>query len=106
MEVLLPVTPAVPFTTDGPELAMDMREMAAYAGRYENRGSFVLAVEKDSVTLRQNDGPPLRVTKVGPNRYVAAGAHDRPRLRFTLNAGSAGTPSYLHFALWAFARTP
>ena len=104
MEVLLPVTDPAPFTTDGPPMAIDAAEAAAIAGRYENRWRFTLSVENGAPVLRQDDGPPLAVSKVGENRYVAVGAGNRPRLRFLVSPAAAGRPAYLHFALWAFRR--
>jgi CubicO group peptidase (beta-lactamase class C family) len=104
METLLPLTANAPFTSDGPVQAMAPAEMASYAGRYENRGTFELSVDKGSLVMRQNDGPALRVSKVGANRFVAAGPENRPRLRFLLSPAGAGGPAYLHFALWAFRK--
>lgn len=104
MEALLPVTPPVPLTSDGPPTRMDDREMAALAGRYENRWRYLLAVENGSLVLRQDDGPPLVVSKVGANRYVAVGPGNRPRLRFLVAPATEGRPGYLHFALWAFRK--
>ena len=104
METLLPVTPPVPLTTDGPAREMTRDETSAYVGRYENRGSFELSTRDHVLMLRQNDGPLLPVTKVGEHRFVAAGPGDRPRLRFVLVPASADGPAYLHFALWGFAK--
>lgn len=104
MEAFLPVTAPVPFTSDGDPLVMDDREKAAIAGRYENRWPFVLSIENGTVVMRQDDGPPLTVSKVGVNRYVAVGAGNRPRLRFLVSPASNGRPAYLHFALWAFRK--
>jgi CubicO group peptidase (beta-lactamase class C family) len=104
MEVLLPVTAPAPFTSDGPPVRMDDSEMAAVAGRYENRWQYALSVENGSLVLRQDDGPPLAVSKVGANRYVAVGPANRPRLRLLISPGAEGRPGYLHFALWAFRK--
>lgn len=104
MEALLPVTPPAPLTSDGPAVTMDPAEMASYVGRYENRGVFALAIESGALVLRQNDGPPLAVTKVGVNRFVAVGPNDRPRLRFLIKRATEGEPGYLHFALWGFRK--
>jgi hypothetical protein len=54
--------------------------------------------------LRQNDGPPLPVLKVGSNRFVAAGPDNRPRLRFLLSPANVDGPAYLHFSLWGFRK--
>jgi CubicO group peptidase (beta-lactamase class C family) len=105
MAALLPLSASVPFTSDGPPLAMAAAEMASYAGRYENRGHFVLGVESGRLVARHDGGPPLVVTKVGGRRFVASGAGDRPRLRFLLSPAAAGRPAYLHFALWGFRKT-
>jgi CubicO group peptidase (beta-lactamase class C family) len=104
METLLELTPPVPFTSDGPPAAIDDSEMAALTGRYENRWRYVMSVENGSLVLRQDDGPPLVVSKVGANRYVAVGPGDRPRLRFLVSPAAEGRPGYLHFALWAFRK--
>jgi CubicO group peptidase (beta-lactamase class C family) len=104
MEVLLPVTDPTPFTTDGPAVPMTTAEMSAIAGRYENRWRFTLSVEDGAPVLRQGDGPPLAVSKVGDKRYVAVGAGNRPRLRFLVSPAESGRPAYLHFALWGFRK--
>jgi CubicO group peptidase (beta-lactamase class C family) len=104
MEAVLPLTAPTPFTTDGPPVTMTAGEMAGHAGRYENRGSFVLSIENGTLVARQNDGPALPVTKVGPNRFVAAGPSTRPRLRFLLAPAGPDRPAYLHFALWAYRK--
>jgi hypothetical protein len=104
MGALLPLTAATPFTTDGPAAEMSASEMAAVAGRYENRGHFVLSVERETLVLRQNDGPPLPVSRVGGHRYVATGPQNRPRLRVLVSPAQGGAPAYLHFALWAFRK--
>jgi hypothetical protein len=99
MEVMLPLTAAVPFTSDGAPIAMTPAERSSLAGRYENRGQFVLSVERDELVLRQNDGQALPVSKVGPNRFVATGrgsgsscrapaAHNRRTC--TLRSGRSG----------------
>jgi CubicO group peptidase (beta-lactamase class C family) len=104
MEALLPLTAAVPFTSDGPPVVADAGEMGAISGRYENRWRYSLSVENGTLVLRQDDGPPLTVSKVGANRYVAVGPENRPRLRFLVSPAADGRPGYLHFALWAFRR--
>lgn len=104
MELFLPLTPAAPPPVDGPALPMTAAEMNAYAGTYRNRGTFVLAVDNGALTLRQNEGPPLPVTKVGADRFVAAGPNNRPRLRFLLAVAREDRPAYLHFSLWGFRK--
>jgi CubicO group peptidase (beta-lactamase class C family) len=104
MDVLLPMTAPAPLTSDGAAMPMDAGEMAAVAGRYENRWQYTLSVENGSLVLRQDGGVALAVSKVGANRYVAAGPGDRPRLRFLVSPAADGQPGYLHFALWAFRR--
>jgi CubicO group peptidase (beta-lactamase class C family) len=105
MEALLPLSAPAPFTSDGPPMSMDAAEMSSYVGRYENRGRFVLGVENGLLVARQNDGPPLAVTKVGARRFVATGPGNKPRLRFLLAPEEAARPAYLHFSLWGFRRT-
>jgi hypothetical protein len=63
-----------------------------------------LSVEKETLVLRQNDGAPLTVAKVGTHRFVAARPQDRPRLPFLVFPAAADRPAYLHFALWAFRK--
>ena len=104
METLLPLRPAPPPPADGPPMAMTPADMNAIAGRYENRGTFVLSLEGGGLVLRQNDGPPLAVTRVGPDRYVAAGPENRPRLRFIVTAADGQRPAMLQFALWAYRK--
>jgi len=106
MDALLPTGPSAPLTTDGAPVPMSAAEMTSLTGRYENRGSFELSVREGGLMLRQNDGPWLPVTRVGPNRFVAAGPNDRPRLRFLLSPAEGGRPAYLHFALWGYAKVP
>lgn len=103
MEAVLALTPPAPPPADGPPISMTVEEMSAYAGRYENRGAFEVAVEKGALVLRQNDGPALPLSKVGPDRFVAEGPNNR-RLRFVLKRAEAGRPAYLHFALWGFRK--
>ena len=78
--------------------------MKGYAGTYQNRGRFVLTVDNGVLTLRQNDGPPLQVTKVGADGFVAVGPNNRPRLRLLLVEAREDRPAYLHFALWGFRK--
>jgi CubicO group peptidase (beta-lactamase class C family) len=104
MELFLTLTPADPPPVDGPALPMTAAEMNGYAGTYRNRGTFVLAVDNGALTLRQNQGPPLPVTKIGADRFVAAGPNNRPRLRFLLAVAREDRPAYLHFSLWGFRK--
>ena len=104
MEAFLPLQPPSPLPADGPAVPMTPEEMAVYAGRYENRGVFVLSVEEARLVLRQNDGPPLPVTRVGTNRFVASGENGRPRLRFLLTPADGSRPAILQFALWAYPK--
>ena len=96
MEALLPLGARAPFTSDGPPAQMTRADMAPVVGRYENRGHFELSVEKETLVLRQNEGVPLTVSKVGTHRFVAAGPQDRTRLRFSRVPGRsrpAGLPA-------------
>jgi CubicO group peptidase (beta-lactamase class C family) len=104
MEALLPLRPASPPQDDGPARPMTAEEMASWAGRYENRGTFTLRVEQDRLMLRQNDGPSLPVTRVGADRFVAAGPENRPRLRFILTPARGERPATLQFSLWAYRK--
>ena len=104
MDALLTLTAPVPFTSDDAAVGMEAAEMAALAGRYENRWPFVLSIENGALVMRQGDGPPLAVSKVGVNRYVAVGPGNRPRLRFLVSPAARERPGYLHFALWAFRK--
>jgi CubicO group peptidase (beta-lactamase class C family) len=104
MEAFLPLQPSSPLPADEPAVPMTPDDMAAYAGRYENRGTFVLSVEQATLVLRQNDGAPLPVTRVGPDRFVAAGPNGRPRLRFLLAPAEGSRPAILRFALWAYRK--
>jgi hypothetical protein len=104
MEAFLPVTAPAPFTADGEPLVMEDGEMRAIAGRYENRWRLTLSIDKGRLVMRQDEGPPLAVSKVGANRYVAVGDGNRPRLRFLVSPAASGRPAYLHFSLWAFRK--
>ncbi len=104
MEAALPLRQATPPPPDGPPVPMTRADMNAIAGRYENRGAFVLSIEGEGLVLRQDDGPPLAVTRVGADRYVAAGPENRPRLRFIVTAPDGERPATLQFALWAYRK--
>ncbi len=102
MEALLPTRPATPPAADGPPLPMAESEMKRYVGRYENRGHFVIAVEEGALVLRQNDGLPLSMRKVGVDRFIATGPGGQPRLRIVLRPPAEDRPATLHFSLWAY----
>lgn len=86
------------------EIAVSVEEMKPLLGRYENRGSAELSVRGEDVVLVLDDGPPLAVTRVGENRYLARAKPGGPGPEFVVQPSTQETPGYLHFALWAYRR--
>jgi len=79
-------------------------EMTAFVGRYENRGSAEIAVREDAVVLMLDGGPPMAVTRIGEDRFLARPQPGAPGLEFVLAPATAQSAAYLHFALWAYVR--
>jgi hypothetical protein len=79
-------------------------ELQPLLGRYVNRGSAELLVRDGQVMLSLDDGPPLAVSRIGPNRYLARPKPGVPGPEFVLQPATKDAPAYLHFALWAFVR--
>ncbi|MGH9172941.1 MAG: serine hydrolase domain-containing protein, partial [Vicinamibacterales bacterium] len=86
------------------ETAVSLAEMQPFLGRYENRGSVEVAVRDDSVMLILDDGPPLAVTRIGENRFLARPKPGAPGPEFVLEPAGDASPPYLHFGLWAYVR--
>ena len=86
------------------EVAVSATEMKPLLGRYENRSTVDLAARGEDVVFVLDDGPPLLVTRVGEDRYVARSKPGAPGPEFVVQPGTRETPGYLHFALWAHRR--
>lgn len=86
------------------EPAVTAAEMKPLLGRYENRGTAELAIRGGEVVLLLDDGPPLTVTRVGVNRYLARPKPGAPGPEFVVQPPTNGAPGYLHLGLWAYVR--
>jgi CubicO group peptidase (beta-lactamase class C family) len=94
---------APPPRSDTPVTPDEMKEML---GVYRNRGTAELAVRDNRVVLILDDGPALLVTRLEPNRYLARAAPNAPGPEFVLEPARGNARAYLHFALWAYPRSP
>lgn len=86
------------------ETAVSAAEMQEFVGRYENRGSAEIAVRDGTVVLILDEGPPLAVTRIGDDRFLARPTPGAPGPEFVLRPAAGQAPPYLHFALWAYVR--
>jgi hypothetical protein len=86
------------------ESAVTAAEMKPFLGIYRNRGMAVLTIQDRRVVLILDDGPPMAVTRLESNRYLARPAPDIAGPEFVLQPATARAPAYLHFALWAYVK--
>ena len=86
------------------ETAVSVADMKGFIGRYANRGSAEIAVRDEAVVLVLDDGPPLAVTRIGADRFLARPKPGALGPEFVLQSATDTSPAYLHFALWAYAR--
>jgi hypothetical protein len=56
------------------------------------------------VVLILDDGPPLIVTRLGTNRFLARAGPNLPGPEFVLQPATRTAPAYLHLALWGYVR--
>jgi CubicO group peptidase (beta-lactamase class C family) len=102
MDEALGLAPQPP--TARKETAVTADDVGTFLGVYRNRGSAELAVRDGRVVLILDNGPPMLVSRIGPDRYLARPKPDVPGPEFVLRPRTAVAPGYLHFALWAYAR--
>lgn len=93
--------PAPPARTETPVTPEDMK---AFVGTYRNRGTAEIAVRDGRVVLILDDGPPMGVSRIDTNRFLARPKPDIAGPEFVLQRAGAHAPAYLHFALWAYAK--
>jgi CubicO group peptidase (beta-lactamase class C family) len=79
-------------------------ELQTFVGVYRNRGTAEIAVRDGSVALILDGGPPMAVSRIGANRYLARPKPGLAGPEFVLQPATATAPAYLHFALWAYGR--
>ena len=79
-------------------------EMKGLLGVYRNRGTADITVQAGRVVLILDEGPPMAVTRIAPHRYLARATPTAPALEFVLEPATDKTPTYLHFALWAYVK--
>jgi len=79
-------------------------EMKPFLGRYRNRGVAELTVQSGRVVLILDDGPPMGVSRLASNRFLARPAPTIAGPEFVVHAASPTAPAYLHLALWAYAK--
>jgi CubicO group peptidase (beta-lactamase class C family) len=84
------------------ETAVTVEEMKPFLGRYTNRGSAELMVRDGRVMLSLDDSPPLAVSRIGDDRYLARPKPDIAGPEFVLRPSTNTTPPFLHLALWAY----
>lgn len=86
------------------ETSISPDEFKDLLGRYQNRGTADVMVQDGKVMLSLDDSPPLAVTRIGQNRYLARPKPDVAGPEFVLQPAVGNAPPYLHFALWAYAK--
>jgi CubicO group peptidase (beta-lactamase class C family) len=88
------------------ETPVSVEELRPFFGVYRNRGTAELAEHDGRVVLMLDGGPAFAVSRIGPDRYLARPKPEIPGPEFVLRPAADGAPAYLHFALWAYVRTP
>jgi CubicO group peptidase (beta-lactamase class C family) len=78
--------------------------MKPFLGLYRNRGMAVLTIQNGRVVLILDDGPPMAVTRIEGNRFLARPAPNVAGPEFVLQPATGNAPAYLHLALWAYVR--
>jgi CubicO group peptidase (beta-lactamase class C family) len=86
------------------ERAVTAEEMKPFIGMFRNHGTAEIAVADTGVTLSLDGGPAMAVTRIGDDRFLARPKPDVAGPEFVLKPATSGTPAYLHFALWAYAK--
>ena len=86
------------------ETPATFNEMKDLLGNYHNRGTADLDVRGGKVVLILDDGPPMEVSRLGSNRYLARPAPGVQGPEFVVQPATGSSPGYLHFALWAYAK--
>jgi CubicO group peptidase (beta-lactamase class C family) len=86
------------------ETPLTPEEMQPFIGRYRNRGTADLAARNGRVLLILDDGAPMTVGRIGPNRFLAHPAPNVAGPEFVLAPPAGTARAYLHFALWAYVR--
>jgi CubicO group peptidase (beta-lactamase class C family) len=88
------------------EQPVTIEELRPLFGVYRNRGTAELAERDGHVVLILDGGPPFAVSRLGEHRYLARPKPEIAGPEFVLQPPANGAPAYLHFALWAYVRTP
>jgi CubicO group peptidase (beta-lactamase class C family) len=86
------------------ETVVTPAEMEMFFGNYRNRGIAQLREQNGRVVLIVDDGPPMTVSRLDANRYLARPTPAATGPEFVLQPAQGSTPAYLHFALWAYAK--
>jgi CubicO group peptidase (beta-lactamase class C family) len=86
------------------EAPVSPEEAEAFVGVYRNRGTAELAVRGGRLVLILEDGPPMVVSRIGEQRYLARPKPDLAGPEFVLQPAGPTAPAYLHFAMWAYVR--
>jgi CubicO group peptidase (beta-lactamase class C family) len=86
------------------ETAVTPAEINAFLGNYRNRGTAQLREQSGKVVLILDAGPPMVVSRLDANRYLARPKPDIVGPEFVLQPARGSAPAYLHFALWAYTR--
>jgi hypothetical protein len=86
------------------ETAVTSDEMKPFLGRYRNRGVAELTVRNGRVVLIVDDGPPMGVSRLASDRFLARPAATIAGPEFVVHEASPTAPPYLHMALWAYVR--
>jgi CubicO group peptidase (beta-lactamase class C family) len=87
-----------------PETPVTVEEFEPLLGVYRNRGTAELALRDGRVVLILDDGPPMAVTRIGADRFLARPKPEIAGPEFVLRPATRSSPAYLHFALWAYVR--
>ncbi len=86
------------------ESAVTPVEMKAFLGSYRNRGTAQLREQNGKVVLILDDGPPMTVSRLDTNRYLARPTSTAAGPEFVLQPARGSMPAYLHLAFWAYAK--